>query len=393
MNYDFDVLTDRRKTHCLKWEVGEQELPMWVADMDFPAAPRIREAILARAQHGIFGYSTIPEAWQEAYVGWWRRRHHFVMEKEWLIFCTGVIPAISSMIRGLTAAGENVLVQTPVYNMFFNSITDNDRQVLENPLTYDGEVYGMDLEDLERKLADPKTTLMILCNPQNPSGRIWNREELAQIGELCRTYQVTVIADEIHCDLTSPGWEYIPFASVSESCRKVSITCLAPTKAFNLAGIQTAAVSVPDPDLRHKVRQGLNTSGAAEPNFFAVEAAVAAFTEGEAWLDALREYIQENREYAEEFFQKEIPRIRSVPSKATYLLWLDCSRMQGCTSEFAGYLREHTGLYLSKGIQYGENGSSFLRMNIACPRSRLRDGLERLDRGAAAYEVRVLTDT
>lgn len=387
MIYNFDTLTDRRGTHSLKWEVGEQELPMWVADMDFPAAPEIQEAILARAQQGIFGYSTIPEVWQEAYVDWWKRRHHFLMEKEWLFFCTGVMPAISSMVRGLAGAGEKVLVQTPVYHMFFHSITDNGRQVLENPLKYDGETYRMDFEDLEQKLSDPRTSLMLLCNPQNPSGRIWSRGELARVGELCRNYQVTVIADEIHCDLTSPGCAYVPFASASEVCREISITCLAPTKTFNLAGIQTAAVSIPDPALRQKVREGLNTAGAAEPNFFAVEAAVAAFTKGDAWLDALREYIQKNREYAEEFLQREIPGIRPVSSEATYLMWLDCSRMQGDTSEFAGYLRAHTGLYLSAGRQYGENGSSFLRMNIACPKSRLKDGLERLARGAADYEA------
>ena len=386
MPYNFDEPVNRRNTHSLKWDVKEQELPMWVADMDFQTAPEIQEAIRERAAHGVFGYSIVPEEWYQAYMGWWERRHHFSMEKEWLVFCTGVVPAISSMVRKLTTAGENVLVQTPVYNIFFNSIVNSGRNIAENPLRYDGNTYQMDFEDLERKLSDPQTTLMILCNPHNPVGKIWSREELEQVGKLCRKYHVTVISDEIHCDLTSPGQEYISFASVSENCKNISITCMAPTKAFNLAGLQTAAVAIPNPDLRHKVWRGLNTDEVAEPNSFAVEAAVAAFTKGEAWLDDLREYIQENKNFAEDFLKKEIPQMKQVPSQATYLLWLDCREMHGCAAEFAQYLREHTGLYLSEGQQYGENGSSFIRMNIACSRSRLEDGLKRLAEGVRSYE-------
>jgi len=390
MPYNFDEPVNRKNTHSLKWDVKEQELPMWVADMDFQTAPDIQEAIRERAAHGIFGYSIVPEEWYQAYMGWWERRHHFSMEKEWLVFCTGVVPAISSMVRKLTTAGENVLVQTPVYNIFFNSIVNNGRNIAESPLQYDGNTYQMDFEDLERKLSDPQTTLMILCNPHNPVGRIWSREELEQVGKLCRKYHVTVISDEIHCDLTSPGQEYIPFASVSENCKNNSITCMAPTKAFNLAGLQTAAVAVPNPSLRHKVWRGLNTDEVAEPNSFAVEAAVAAFTKGEAWLDALREYIQENKNFVKDFLKKEDLHIRLVPSQATYLLWLDCREMQGCAAEFTQYLREHTGLYLSEGQQYGESGCSFIRMNIACPRSRLEDGMKRLAEGARSYEEWIL---
>lgn len=390
MFYDFDQPVDRRNTHSLKWDVKEHELPMWVADMDFQVAPEIRTAIEERAAHGVFGYSIVPKEWYLAYMSWWERRHGFSMEKEWLVFCTGTIPAISSMVRRLTTVGENVLVQTPVYNHFFTSVVNNGRNIVENPLRYDGNLYHMDFEDLERKLSDAQTTLMILCNPHNPVGRIWSREELGQVGELCRKYHVTVISDEIHCDLTSPGKEYIPFASVSESCRNHSITCMAPTKAFNLAGLQTAAVAVPNPNLRHKVWRGLNTDEVAEPNSFAVEAAVAAFTKGEAWLDALRVYIQENKNYVENFLKKEVPQIRPVPSEATYLLWLDCRKMQGCATEFTQYLREYTGLYLSEGRQYGESGSPFIRMNIACPRSRVEDGMKRLSEGARGYEEWVL---
>ena len=390
MPYDFDKPVNRRDTHSMKWDVKEHELPMWVADMDFQTAPEIQAAIQERAAHGVFGYSIVPEEWYQAYMGWWERRHGFSMEKEWLVFCTGVVPAISSMVRKLTTMGENVLVQTPVYNIFFNSIVNNGRNVIENPLRYDENGYQMDFEDLERKLSDPQTTLMILCNPHNPVGRIWSREELEQVGELCRKYHVTVISDEIHCDLTSPGKEYIPFASVSESCRNHSITCIAPTKAFNLAGLQTAAVVVPNPNLRHKVWRGLNTDEVAEPNSFAVEAAVVAFTKGDAWLDALRAYIQENKNHVENFLKKEVPQIRPVPSEATYLLWLDCRKMQGCATEFTQYLREYKGLYLSEGRQYGESGKFFIRMNIACPRSWLEDGIKRLVDGILSYEEWVI---
>ena len=387
MTYDFDTPTERRNTNSLKWDVAQGELPMWVADMDFQTAPEIREAIMKRAEHGIFGYSVIPDAWYEAYIQWWKMRHGYTMERDWLIFCTGVVPAISSIVRKMTTPAEKVLIQTPVYNIFFNSILNNGRQVLESPLRYDGKEYRIDFADLEEKLSDPQTALMILCNPHNPTGKIWDRQTLEKIGALCSRHHVTVVSDEIHCDLTDPGESYVPFASVSETCRQISITCMAPTKAFNLAGLQTAAVSVPDEVLRHKVWRALTTDEAAEPNAFAVEAAVAAFTRGADWLDALRDYLYENKKLAEAYIEKEIPDVRAVASQATYLLWLDCSGLIGCGREAAGFLRRETGLYLSEGSQYGGNGADFLRMNIACPRAVLKDGLERLKNGLAAYSV------
>lgn len=387
MTYDFDTPTERRNTNSLKWDVAQGELPMWVADMDFQTAPEIREAIMKRAEHGIFGYSVIPDTWYEAYIQWWKTRHGYTMERDWLIFCTGVVPAISSIVRKLTTPAEKVLIQTPVYNIFFNSILNNGRQVLESPLRYDGKEYRIDFADLEEKLSDPQTALMILCNPHNPTGKLWDRQTLEKIGALCSRHHVTVVSDEIHCDLTDPGESYVPFASVSETCRQISITCMAPTKAFNLAGLQTAAVSVPDEVLRHKVWRALNTDEAAEPNAFAVEAAVTAFTRGADWLDALRDYLYENKKLAEAYIEKEIPDVRAVASQATYLLWLDCSGLIGCGREAAGFLRRETGLYLSEGSQYGGNGADFLRMNIACPRAVLKDGLERLKNGLAAYSV------
>lgn len=386
MTYNFDKLTERRASGSMKWEVLENELPMWVADMDFETAPKIKEALIKRAEHGVFGYSTVPDSWREAYIGWWERRHGFQIERDWLVFCTGVVPAISSAVRKLTTVGENVLVQTPVYNIFFNSVRNNGRNVIENRLVYDKTSYRIDWKDLEDKLKDPQTTLMILCNPHNPTGSIWTREELGRIGALCAANHVTVISDEIHCDLTDPGYSYIPFASVSEECAQNSVTCLAPTKAFNLAGLQTAAIMAPNEQLRHKLERGFYTDEVAEPNAFAIDAAVAAFTQGDGWLDSLREYIAENKETVHSFLESDITDVWAVPSHATYLLWLDCRKIIGDASGLCRHLRSETGLYLSDGAVYGGNGREFLRMNIACPRARLLDGLERLKRGIKSCE-------
>ncbi len=381
MKYDFDTPVNRRNTGSLKWDVEENELPMWVADMDFQTAPEIREAIEKRAEHGVFGYSVVPKEWQDAIIDWWERRHHFVMEPDWLTFCTGVVPAISSIVRKLTTPNENVLIQTPVYNIFFNSIINNGRHVLESPFVYDGEQYHIDFEALEKNLADPQTTLMILCNPHNPVGKIWDKETLERIGELCWKHHVVVISDEIHCDLTDPGCEYIPFASVSEHCRDNSITCIAPTKTFNIAGLQTAAVVVPNANLHHKVWRGLNTDEVAEPNAFAITAAVAAFRHGEPWLEELRGYLYENKQTLLRYVAEKLPQLHVVPSNATYLLWLDCAKVCEDAEEFAGRIRSDTGLYLSAGTQFGGNGDRFVRLNIACPREVLLDGLERLKKG------------
>ncbi len=381
MRYNFDDPPARRNTGSLKWDVKENELPMWVADMDFETAPEIRSAIEKRASHGIFGYTVIPDSWSEAYSNWWEKRHGFKIEKDWLIFCTGVVPAISSAVRKLTTPAEKVVIQTPVYNIFFNSIINNGRRVLESPLKYENGEYSVDFDDLEKMLSDPETSLMILCNPHNPVGKIWDRTTLEKIGELCKKYGVTVFSDEIHCDITDPGTGYIPFASVSGTCKKISVTAVAPTKAFNIAGIQTAAVFVPDEILRNKMRRGLNTDEVAEPNVFAAEAAAAAFMYGGDWLDELREYIYENKKFAAEYLKNNIPQLRLVNSQATYLLWAELLCAPGKADETAEFIRSDTGLYVSEGGQYGGNGGSFLRINIACPRNRLKDGLGRLKKG------------
>ncbi len=386
-SWDFDTPIDRRETQSVKWdECAAGELPMWVADMDFATAPVVREAVERRASQGVFGYALVPDEWYDAYIGWWDGRHGFKMEREWLAFATGVVPIISSVVRKLTTPAEQVLIQTPVYNIFYNSILNAGRRVLESPLRYrDGE-YDVDFAELEAKLADPQTTLMILCNPANPVGKLWKRETLERVGELCWKHHVVVVSDEIHCDLTDPGCRYVPFASVSEHCRNNSMTCIAPTKAFNIAGLQTAAVCVPEPHLRARVVRAINSDEVAEPNVFATVAAVAAFTGGAPWLDDLRGYLARNKETVRAALAEGDLGIRVVPSQATYLLWLDCTGLCGDSAdEFCEFLRRETGLVLSAGSQYGAAGRAFLRMNVACPRIRLDDGIERLCRGAVAY--------
>lgn len=380
MKYDFDTLTSREGTYAVKWDIKPGELPMWIADMDFRTAPEVIDALQHRLDNGIFGYTDVPDEWYNAYIGWWQKRHNFTFEKEWMMFCTGIVPAISSTVRKLTTPNEGVAVLTPCYNIFFNSIINNGCRPVECPLVYSDGTYSIDFEALESALSDPQVSLMILCNPHNPVGKIWSREDLAKVGALCKKYNVAVISDEIHCDIAAPGKGYIPFASVNDDCRDISITCVSPTKVFNIAGLQTAAIVVPNKFLRHKVCRAINTDEVAEPNAFAVDAAIAAFTRGGDWVNELNEYIQANRELVAGYVAANTSAIKLVDSEATYLLWLDISKTGYNGKELAEIIRNKTGLYLSAGNAYGKGGENFLRMNIACPRSMVEDGLTRLEK-------------
>lgn len=386
MTYDFSKPVDRRHTNSMKWDVADHELPMWVADMDFETCPAVKEAILKKAQLGVYGYTIIPDSYIESVMNWWKTYHHFELKKEWILFSTGVVPAISSIVCKMTTPAENVLIQSPVYNIFYNSIYNNGRNILSSDLVFDGKEYHIDFEDLEAKLADPQTTLMILCNPHNPIGKIWDKETLRRIGHLCAKHHVLVLSDEIHCDLCKPGLEYVPFASVDEVCQNNSITCVAASKAFNLAGLQSASVIVPNPVLRHKVNRGLNTDEVAEPNVFCMEANTAAFTKGRAWLEDLCVYIEENKAYVRQFIAENLPELYVVPSEATYLLWVNCQAISEDTEELCQFIRAKTGLYVSSGEEYGKNGKTFIRINLACPRSRVEDGMARLKNGIEAYQ-------
>ena len=383
MDYNFNERIDRSNTNSLKWEMlPEDGNPMWVADMDFQTAPAIRKAVEERAAHGVFGYSILPEEWAASYRSWWKNRYGLAIEKEWLTVALGVIPAINTAIRRFTMPAEKILVQTPVYNMFFHCIRSNGRQVLENELIYEDGLYRMDFDDLERKLADPLCTMMLLCSPQNPTGTIWSKDDLARVGELAERHHVLVVADEIHCDLTDPGKVYTPYVLASEACRQGSIVTLAPSKSFNIAGLSSAAVMVCDEGLRTRMQRAMSAEGTSDYNAFSVQATIAAYTQSGGWLDALREYIFENKRVVIAFLRNNLPQIRLVPSEATYLLWLDCSKLDESDSEIlAGQLLAKTGLRLNAGYTYGECGRRFLRMNIACPREQLIDGLNRLKEG------------
>lgn len=380
MKSPFDQKTNRFQTHSLKWDVPEHELPMWVADMDFETAPTVKKAIEERATQGIYGYSIIPDAFFESIRSWWERRHHVQFQKEWMIYSSGVVAAISSIVRKITTVGENVLIQSPVYNIFYHSILNNGRNVLTNDLIYENGIYHIDFDDLEKKLADPQTSLMILCNPHNPIGKCWTKDELAKIGELCYRHHVKVISDEIHCDIVDPQKSYVPFASVNDVCRDISITCLSCSKVFNLAGLQSACLVVPNPYLHHQVWRGLNTDEVAEPNCFSMQANIVAFQTGEAWVRDLNAYLYENKQLVSTFIAEELPHLYLVPSEATYLLWIDISYYSEDSADFCHRLRKETGLYLCPGIEYGKNGDHFVRMNIATQRDRVKDGLARLKR-------------
>lgn len=387
----FDSPVDRTGIFSMKWDVADGELPMWVADMDFRTAPAISEALAERVDNGTFGYTDVPREWNEAVADWWLRRYGVTVDSEHVVFTTGVIPAISSLVRSLTNVAEKVVLQPPVYNIFTNSIVNNGRRVLNNPLRYEHGVYSMDFEDLERKLADPLTRLMILCNPQNPSGNVWSDGDLARVGELCAKHHVTVVSDEVHGDIVRPGVTHMPFAAVNELNRSICVTCSSPSKAFNVAGLQSAYFICDDDGLRARAVRGVNTDEVAEPNDFAVFSTIAAYTDGGAWLDDLCRVVQRNKDYVSAQLDEHAhDMLHMVASDSTYLAWIDCSglldRVGDANAErFCGFLRSHTGLVLSYGGIYGENGSRFVRMNLGTRADLVIDGTARLLAGAAAY--------
>ena len=381
-DFDFDKLTDRRGSLSCKWDVADGELPMWVADMDFETAPAVKRAIEERAAHGIFGYTDVQDEYFRAYSDFWYRRHGHRFDTEELIYANGTVAAISSSVRRLTHPGESVLILAPVYNIFYNSILNNGRVVLcSDLLLVEGE-WEIDWADFEEKLARPTTTMLIFCNPHNPVGRIWRPEELARVAELAARHGVTVFSDEVHAEFVAECKEYTPFAAASPLAALISVSALSVSKSFNLAGLQSACLAVKNEALRRRIYRGLNNDEVGEPNAFAMQASVAALTECDGWLDALVSYVNENKRIATEFISCEIPDITVPRSDATYLLWVDVSRICHDGEYFAKELRRLTGLYISSGAQYGECARGYVRINLATQRSRVLDGLERLKRGA-----------
>jgi len=384
MIYDFDSLVSRVGMNSLKWDVREGELPMWVADMDFATAPGITRAVMDKAARGIFGYGIVPPEFYEAVRSWWATRYGWEMDARWMSNCTGIVPAVSSLIRTFAGPGEGVVMQSPAYNCFYDSIRNSSREVLANDLIWDGR-FRIDWADLEARLADPRAKVLLLCNPHNPTGVIWSAEDLGRMGELASHYGVVVISDEIHCDITEPGTSYTPFASVSDLCAQNSITLVSPTKSFSIPGLQTSVVIVPNPDLRVRAVAGLKRDELTEPNSFAVEALVAAYTQGADWLDQMRAYVFRNKTHFAESVASNLPELTVIPSQATYLSWVDCGALADDATEFCAFLREKTGLVVNPGAMYGDNTRTFFRINLGCPISLVDDALTRLAHAISAW--------
>lgn len=382
MQYDFDTIIPRRGTNSYKWDTPEEEgvLPMWVADMDFRTAPAIVDALSRRVEHGIFGYTKVPDAYYDAVVRWFGSRHHWQIDPRWMIYTSGVVPALSAIIKALTEPGDKVIVQTPAYNCFFSSIRNDGCELSANNLVYRGGRYTIDFDDLEAKAADQRAKLLLLCNPHNPVGRVWTQEELLRIGEICLRHGVMVVADEIHCELTYEGHDYTPFASLSDEFLQHSVTCISPSKAFNLAGLQIANIVAADDAVRRRIDRAININEVCDVNPFGVIATIAAYGEGGAWLDALRKYLWENYEYLRRFFAERLPQYPVLPLEGTYLVWIDCRASRLDSDAVTERLQEQQRLMVNPGTMYGPGGEGFIRLNIACPRTLLADGLERMAR-------------
>ena len=382
MKYNFDEIIPRRGTNSYKWDcAGDADvLPMWVADMDFRTAPPVVEALRKRAEHGIFGYVRVPDAYYAAVTNWFTRRHDWQIEKGWIIYTTGVVPALSAVIKALTVPGDKVMVQTPVYNCFFSSIRNNGCGMIANPLIYRNGTYQIDFADLEQKAADPNVKVLLLCNPHNPAGRVWTKQELTRIGDICIRNNVWVIADEIHCELVFPGHTYIPFASISQEFLMHSVTCTSPSKAFNLAGLQIANIISADTDIRTKIDKAINVNEVCDVNPFGVEALMAAYNDSKEWLEELKQYLFANYNYLRAYFAECLPKFPVSMLEGTYLVWVDCSVLNQSSDETVKTLLEKEKLWVNEGGLYGEAGEGFIRINIACPRQQLIEGLNRLRR-------------
>lgn len=378
MKYDFDKTIDRRATNSYKWDSAtEGVLPMWVADMDFRTAPAIIDALQKRVAHGIFGYTRVPDAYYDAVTSWFSRRHGWDIDREWIIYTSGVVPAVSAVIKALTVPGDKVIVQTPVYNCFFSSIRNNGCEIVSNPLRRTADTYEMDFAALERCAADPRAKVMLLCNPHNPAGRVWTPDELTRLGNICLRNGVTVVSDEIHCELVYQGVKYTPFASLSDAFLHRSVTCVSPSKAFNIAGLQIANIVAFDNDMRSRIDKAININEVCDVNPFGVAATIAAYNEGEEWLNQLVDYLHGNYEAMAEFCRRELPEFPITRLEGTYLVWMDCSSLGMPSDALEHALLDDARLWLNAGTMYGAEGEGYIRWNIACPRSVMLDGLNR----------------
>lgn len=380
MKYDFGKVIQRRHSGSYKWDsIPQDALPLWVADMDFEVAPAIKKALFDRVSHGVFGYTQIDDSYYNAVISWFHRRHQWDIKREWMLYTSGVVPAISCSIKALTLPGEKVLVQTPVYNCFFSSIRNQGCEILENRLVRHYDTYVIDWDDFERKCADEKTTVFLLCNPHNPGGRVWTKEELAKMGEICNKHQVFIISDEIHCELIMPGHKFTPFASVNGMNLRNSVTLNSPSKSFNTAGLQIANIICVNDDVRRRIDRVINIFEVCDVNPFGPIALKAAYNESEDWLDELNQYIWNNYKFLRNRFKEELPQLEVLKLEGTYLAWVDIYNI-GMTSDDATEKLLHDGhVFVSSGTLYGkEAGEGYFRINLACPRTILDEGINRI---------------
>ncbi|MDD3387663.1 MAG: pyridoxal phosphate-dependent aminotransferase, partial [Prevotella sp.] len=367
-------------TGSVKWDyVADDVLPLWVADMGFEAAPAIKQAVLNRAEHGVFGYTKVEDDYYEAVTSWFHRRHQWDIQRDWIIYTTGVIPALSCAIKAITLPGEKVLIQTPVYNHFFSSIRNQGCEILENELVRQGDTYEIDFVDFEAKCADEKTTAFVLCNPHNPAGRVWHKDELERMGAICAKYNVRVISDEIHCELVMPGNTFIPFASVNALNQSNSVTLNSPTKSFNIAGLQIANIICSDNEMRRRVDRVVNIYEVCDVNPFGPVALKAAYNESEAWIDELNEYLWGNYQLLKTYFAEYLPQSKVLRLEGTYLAWVDISALGMTSKQVTKKLLKEGRVFVNDGPLYGnKTGEGYFRINLASPRAVLQDGLERI---------------
>lgn len=379
--YNFDEFVNRRGTNSVKWDEEKEDgiIPLWVADMDFLAAPAIRRAVEERAKHGVFGYAIVGDSYYAAITNWFKRRHNWAIERDWIIYTTGVIPAISATIHALAMPGEKVLIQTPVYNCFYSCIRNQGLRVLESPLKREGNTYVVDWDDFEAKCADKKTTLFLLCNPHNPAGRVWTKDELARMNEICMRHDVKVISDEIHCELIMPGYVFTPFATVNADCQRNSVVFNSPTKNFNIAGLQIANIICADKEWYRRIDRAINIFEVCDVNPFGPLALEAAYNESEDWIDELMPYIADNYALLKDTFTKEVPNYEVLKLEGTYLAWVDIRKSGLTANALTEKLLREGKVQVNSGVIYSKNdGEGYIRINLACPRATLQEGLKRI---------------
>ena len=376
MKYNFDELIERRGTGCVKWDESLNDvIPLWVADMDFAVAPAILEAIRQRAKHPVFGYTFVQDDYYESVISWFNRRHGWTIQREWMLYTTGVVPAMSCVIKALTMPGEKVLILSPDYNCFFSSIRNNGCEVLENKLVRKNYSFEIDWNDFEIKCADEKTTVFLLCNPHNPTGRVWTKKELERMRDICHLHHVRIVSDEIHCELIMPGYHFCPMGIIDSE----AIILNSPSKSFNIAGLQIANIICQDAEIRRRIDRAININEVCDVNPFAPIAVKAAYNESEEWIDELNQYLCQNYQILNLFFSKELPQCKVCKLEGTYLVWIDVSALGEPVEQLCERLLNKGKVWVNPGTMYGtESGKGYIRINIACPRNRLIEGLKRI---------------